>query len=279
MTGVLYICGTPIGNLEDITFRVVRILSEVDLIAAEDTRHTRKILNHYDIKGPMTSFHAHNQRAKAKTLLSRIAQGDSVALVTDAGMPGISDPGAELVSQAVEAGLAVQVVPGPSAVVAAIAVSGLRTDRFVFEGYLPRKGRKQALESYLFESRTVVFFESPQRLVATLQDIAEVLGERNLVVARELTKQYEDVYRGSVSAAQEHFTANPPRGEITVLLGGSSEKKVKPVLEVGLLQEEVAALQQQKVSRAEALQRVAKRYGVSRRQLYQLLLEGSSKEG
>ncbi|MEW6541682.1 MAG: 16S rRNA (cytidine(1402)-2'-O)-methyltransferase [Bacillota bacterium] len=278
--GTLYLCGTPIGNLEDVTLRMLRVLGEADLIAAEDTRHTRKLLGRYGIKTPLTSFHAHNRVRKTPELLERLRAGASVALVSDAGMPGISDPGAELVAEAARAGFNVVPVPGPSAVLTALVVSGLRTDRFVFEGFLPRRGRKRALEGLRGERRTVVLFEAPTRLHATLEDILEVLGNRMVVVARELTKQHEEVFRGTVIEAREHFTAHPPRGEFTLVLEGGAGEPVSLAPEPVSLAPEPAALAAQLAelhaagsTRGNALREVARRHGMSRRQLYGLLVD------
>jgi 16S rRNA (cytidine1402-2'-O)-methyltransferase len=271
--GTLYLCGTPIGNLEDVTLRVLRLLAEVDLVAAEDTRQTRKLLSHYGIRTPLTSFHAYNRKKKAEEILARLRRGASVALVSDAGTPGISDPGADLVALAVREGIRVVPVPGPSAVLAALVVSGFRTDRFVFEGFLPRKGRKRVLEALRDERRTVVLFESPRRLVATLEDILDVLGDREVAVARELTKQHEEIFRGTVTAARARFAAQPPRGEITLVLAGAAHKEFatrNPDRET--LAAEVAELQARGRTRPEALREVARRYGVRRRELYGLLL-------
>lgn len=269
--GTLYLCGTPIGNLEDVTLRALRVLGEVDLIAAEDTRHTRKLLGRYGIKTPLTSFHAHNRTRKAPELLERLRQGASVALVSDAGMPGVSDPGSELAAQAVREGFAVVPVPGPSAVLAALVVSGLRTDRFVFEGFLPRRGRRGALEALRGERRTVVLFEAPTRLLATLADILDVLGDRRVAVARELTKQFEEVFRGTVAEAREHFTARAPRGELTLVLEGAAGEPLPVAAEPAALAVEVAELQAAGSARADALREVARRYGMRRRELYGML--------
>lgn len=271
--GTLYLCGTPIGNLEDVTLRVLRVLGEADLIAAEDTRHTRKLLGRYGIKTPLTSFHAHNRVRKTPELLERLRAGASVALVSDAGMPGISDPGAELVAEAARAGFNVVPVPGPSAVLTALVVSGLRTDRFVFEGFLPRRGRKRALEGLRGERRTVVLFEAPTRLQATLEDILEVLGNRMVVVARELTKQHEEVFRGTVIEARAHFTALPPRGEFTLVLEGGAGEPVSLAPEPAALAAQLAELQAAGSTRGNALREVARRHGMSRRQLYGLLVD------
>lgn len=272
--GKLYLCGTPIGNLEDVTLRVLRLLAEVDLIAAEDTRHTRKLLNHYEIRTPLTSFHAHSQEKKVGQLLDRLHQGASVALVSDAGMPGISDPGVDLVARAIQDDIQVVPLPGPSAVLAALVVSGLRTDRFVFEGFLPRRGRRRALEALRGERRTMVVFEAPMRLLATLNDILDVLGNRRITVARELTKHYEEVFRGTVQEAQLHFTTQPPRGEITLVLEGSTgEEAPAEIPGPVILAAEVNELQAGGRTRPDALREVARRYGMRRRELYGLLYE------
>ncbi|MDP2954543.1 MAG: 16S rRNA (cytidine(1402)-2'-O)-methyltransferase, partial [Chloroflexota bacterium] len=215
----LYIVATPIGNLEDITLRAIRVLGEVGLIAAEDTRTTRKLLSRYSIKTPLTSYHDHNKESKLPYLL-RVLQEKDMALVSDAGMPGISDPGYELVVKAVEEGIQVVPVPGPSAVTTALAISGLPTDQFVYLGYLPRRRgqRRLALQEVSGESRTLVIFEAPHRLRDSMEDIRAVLGDRRLAVCRELTKVYEEVFRGTVSQALEHFTE--PRGEFTLVIAG-----------------------------------------------------------
>jgi len=226
-TGALYLCATPIGNLEDITVRVLRILKEVSIIAAEDTRHTRKLLSYYDIHTPLTSYHEHNKTEKGPKLISRLYQGQDIALVSDAGTPGISDPGQDLVALAVMEGIRIVPVPGPSAVITALVCSGLPTDKFVFEGFLPRvkKARAVTLEKIVAEDRTVIFYESPHRVVRTLQEIRKLAGERPIAVARELTKVYEEVVRGTLSSVIEKFVINQPRGEFVVVLGGRDKNK------------------------------------------------------
>lgn len=218
--GVLYIVATPIGNLEDITFRAVRILREADLIAAEDTRHSRKLLSHFGISKPLTSYFDHNKELKGRYILDQLAEGVSVALITDAGTPCISDPGYQLVRDAVAAGFAVVPVPGPSAAVTALSASGLPTDAFVFEGFLPNKQgkRREKLAMVKGEQRVVIFYESPNRLLATLTDLREVLGERELVVARELTKIYEEFIRGSCSLVIEKLQDRTIKGEVVILV-------------------------------------------------------------
>lgn len=223
MMSKIYLVATPIGNLEDITYRAVRLLKEVDLIAAEDTRHTRKLLEHYGILTPLTSFHQYNEEKKSLELILKVKAGTSLALVTDAGMPGISDPGYRLVVQAWAEGVEVTPVPGPTAFVSALVVSGMTTDRFVFEGFFPRKknSRRQRLQELLFEPRTMIFYEAPHRLIKTLEDIQAVMGEDRLImIARELTKKYEEKRRGSVKEVLAHFQKNPPKGEIVLVIAG-----------------------------------------------------------
>jgi 16S rRNA (cytidine1402-2'-O)-methyltransferase len=221
--GTLYVVATPIGNLEDITLRALRVLGSVDIIAAEDTRHTRKLLTHHGISRPLLSFHAHNEQRQVPRLLALLQEGHSMALVTDAGTPGIADPGYSLLQALVQHAIPVVPIPGPTAVMAALAIAGLPTDRFVFEGFLPPKGgrRRQRLEALREEPRTVVLYESPYRLVRLLQDIVTCLGpERRVVVTRELTKHFEEVQRGTASVLLDVFQARTVRGECTVLIAG-----------------------------------------------------------
>lgn len=219
--GTLYLVATPIGNLEDITTRALRILAVVSLIAAEDTRHTRKLLQHFAIQTPLTSYHEHNKIGKIDDVLAVLAQND-VALVSDAGTPGLNDPGYELVQAAIEAGFPVSPIPGPSAPIAALVASGLPTDAFLFLGYLPRKraARRRALAGLADMPYTLIFLEAPHRLLAALEDIAAELGERQLAVARELTKLHEEIFRGPPGAAHTHFSLQPPKGEITLVVSG-----------------------------------------------------------
>ncbi|BAY40484.1 hypothetical protein NIES2111_48690 [Nostoc sp. NIES-2111] len=269
----LYIVGTPIGNLEDITFRAVRILQNVDLIAAEDTRHTGKLLQHLQVKTPQISYHEHNRTSRIPELLEHLHNGKAIALVSDAGMPGISDPGYELVKACVEAGICVVPIPGASAAITALSAAGLPTDRFVFEGFLPAKGqqRREYLEALETESRTLIFYESPHRLRETLQDLAEVWGsDRQIVLARELTKLYEEFWRGSIEDAIAHYQQREPQGEYTVLVAG------KPPSQTQLTEEQLKAeLQQlisQGISRSQASRQLAKYTSLNRRQVYQLAL-------
>lgn len=268
-SGVLYVCGTPIGNLEDVSIRLLKTLRKVDLIACEDTRHTLKLLNRYKIRKPLTSYHQHSHKAKENHILRELLLGKNVALVSDAGMPSISDPGTELVRQALEEGINVQTIPGPSALVTALALSGLDAQSFVFMGFLPSKSgpRRNLLAAMKFEQRTMVFYEAPHRLLKTLLDIQELLGgDRQAAVARELTKAFEEVRRGRVEEVLQHFQAREPRGEFTVVLQGASpETQVK---EIPAIAGEVSALVAQGWDKKEALKKKAREYGISKSDLY-----------
>ena len=276
-SGILYLCATPIGNLEDITLRVLRVLQEVDLIAAEDTRRTRKLLNHYHIRAELTSYHEHNRRSKGESLLGQLAAGKSVALVSDAGMPGISDPGEELVLEALSRGISVIPLPGPSALITALVVSGLSAERFVFEGFLPRKkkDRAQRLNDLAAENRTVIIYEAPHRLIKTLEELQSYLGDRPASAARELTKRYEEVRRGSLSQLLEHFNVHEPKGEFVLVVGGcsGSRETVKEEQEYRSLtpDEHVRRLTAEGMPSNEAIKKVARQMGVPRRELYQRL--------
>ncbi|MGQ9558762.1 MAG: 16S rRNA (cytidine(1402)-2'-O)-methyltransferase [Desulfurispora sp.] len=226
VSGTLYLCATPIGNLGDITLRALEVLRGVDLVAAEDTRRTRQLLAHYDIHVPLTSFHEHNWKSKGPQLVRQLQEGRSIALVTDAGMPGISDPGSELVALAVEAGLKVVPVPGATAAIAALVVSGLPAERFCFEGFLPARAaeRRRALADLAGERRTLVFYEAVHRVDKTLADMLAVLGDRRICVARELTKLHEEIWRGTLSGAVEYFSGRPLKGEFTLVVEGAPEE-------------------------------------------------------
>lgn len=271
--GTLYIVGTPIGNLEDMTVRAVRILQTVDLIAAEDTRHTGKLLHHFQIKTPQISYHEHNRMIRVPELVAKLQQGLAIALVSDAGMPGISDPGYELVKACAEEGFTVVPIPGASAVIAALSASGLPSDRFIFEGFLPAKSqaRRTHLESLQSESRTIVFYESPHRLRATLQDLADSLGsDRKITLARELTKLHEEFWRGTTADAIELYTKREPQGEYTIVVAGA--EVVKVVLSDTTLRSELQTLLNQGLSRSDASRQLAQQTSLSRRQIYQLAL-------
>ncbi|MCF2147832.1 16S rRNA (cytidine(1402)-2'-O)-methyltransferase [Desmonostoc muscorum LEGE 12446] len=269
----LYVVGTPIGNLEDMTFRAVRILQTVDIIAAEDTRHTGKLLQHFEVKTPQISYHEHNRTSRIPELLEYLTNDKAIALVSDAGMPGISDPGYELVKACIEAGISVVPIPGASAAITALSAAGLPTDRFVFEGFLPAKTqqRREHLESLQTESRTLIFYESPHRLQDTLQDLAEVWGsDRQIVLGRELTKLYEEFWRGTIAEAIAHYSQREPQGEYTLVLAGIPASQ--PQLTEEELKSELKQLISQGISRSQASRQLAKVTSLPRRQLYQLAL-------
>jgi 16S rRNA (cytidine1402-2'-O)-methyltransferase len=269
--GTLYLVATPIGNLEDITARALRILREAALIAAEDTRHTRGLLTHFDIHTPLTSYFEHNKLSKLDEILEALNTGD-VALVSDAGTPALSDPGYELVQAALEAGFKVVPVPGPSAVVAALVASGLPTDAFVYLGFLPRKDseRRKLLESIAAEPRTLVAYESPHRLLETLAEIQATLGNRRVAVARELTKMFEEIYRGPVSEAHAHFTAKGVAGEITLVIAGAAGQPTEKWAE-SRVREKLAEWLESGLKRKEAAKKVAELSGWSARDVYNLV--------
>jgi 16S rRNA (cytidine1402-2'-O)-methyltransferase len=270
----LYLVATPIGNLEDITYRAVRILSEADLIACEDTRQTRKLLDHYGIAKPTVSYHEHNESERAAELVERIRAGATVALVSDAGMPLVSDPGYRLVRAAVEAGIPVVPIPGPSAVLSALAASGLPTDAFHFAGFLPSKPiqRQKMLEALAEEHATLIFFEAPHRVAESLAAIEEVLGPRPVVVARELTKLHEEFLRGTAAEIRGVVESRDAvKGEITILVG----KALAPPADDRPIEEAVEELVNGGIPRMEAMKQVARRRGLSKREVYDQLLRQS----
>ena len=269
--GTLYLVATPIGNLQDITGRALGILKQVSLIAAEDTRQTRKLLDHYQIHTPLISYHEHNKLSRLAEVINALAQTD-VALVSDAGTPALNDPGFELVKATLQAGYPVSPIPGPSAPLAALVASGLPTDAFLYLGYLPRKsGERQALLKQIASlTYTLVFLETPHRLLAALQDLQAVLGERSIAVARELTKLHEEIFRGSLSQASAHFTAQPPRGEITLVIAGNTTRSVWSEEQVRNF---IEGLQSEGDSAAHIAAEAAAASGWSRRALYQLVMQ------
>lgn len=279
MAGMLYICATPIGNLEDITLRTLRILKEVDLIAAEDTRHSIKLLNHFEINTPMTSYHEFNKYDKAKTLVAKMAAGADIALITDAGTPAISDPGEELVRQCHEAGIEVTSLPGPSAFVTALTISGKPTRRFCFEGFLPydKKEREEILSQLAAETRTIILYEAPHKLRRTLADLYEVLGNRRISLCRELTKKHETNFRTTLEGAIAYYNAEEPKGEFVLVIEGADPVKLKEEEMQEFLSmtipEHVAYYMNQNMDKKEAMKRAAKDRGVSKRDIYQALLE------
>jgi 16S rRNA (cytidine1402-2'-O)-methyltransferase len=279
MSGTLYLCATPIGNLEDMTLRVLRVLKEVDIIAAEDTRNSIKLLNHFDIHTPMTSYHEFNKIEKAHQLVDQLMQGKNIALITDAGTPGISDPGEELVKIAYEAGVKVTSLPGASAVVTALTLSGLSTRRFAFEAFLPKdkKLRKAVLEEMNRETRTIVMYEAPHHLKATLKELLAALGDRKITLCRELTKKFEEADRMSLSEAIAYYEEHDPRGEYVLVIEGRDwrelEEEKQQAWESMSLEEHMKLYEDQGIEHKEAMKRVAKDRGISKRDVYKQLLE------
>ncbi|MDY6937832.1 MAG: 16S rRNA (cytidine(1402)-2'-O)-methyltransferase [Cyanobacteriota bacterium] len=272
-SGSLYIVGTPIGNLEDITFRAVRVLQEVDAIAAEDTRHTGKLLKHFQIATPQIAYHDRNRSQRIPQLIDRLLTGESLALVTDAGMPGISDPGYELVKACAAAGIATVPIPGASAGITALSASGIASDRFFFEGFLPTKPktRSSRLEVLQSQTCTLILYEAPHRLRQTLADLAEKLGrDRPLTIARELTKLYEEFWRGTLEEAIAYYTQKAPQGEFTLVVAGATE--TLPTLSQTAIVEELKTLMNQGISRSQASRQLAHQTAHSRRELYEIAL-------
>lgn len=267
---ILYVVATPIGNLEDISLRALRILREVKLIAAEDTRKTRRLLNHYDIKTPMTSYFEHNKMIKLDYILDCLGEGD-VALVSDAGTPGISDPGYELIKAAKERNIQVVPVPGASAIVSALSISGLPTDRFTYLGFLPRKSgaRTKLLESVMSDPGTLIIYESPHRLAGTLKNILEILGDRSMVVCRELTKIHEEAFKGTISEAITHFIE--PRGEFTLVIEGKDESTDPHITET--IKDKLRSMRKSGLTAREAIGRISGETGLSRKELYRAWLK------
>ena len=283
MQGKLYLCATPIGNLDDITFRVLRTLKEVDLIAAEDTRHSIKLLNHFEIKTPMTSYHEFNKIEKAGYLVDKIREGTTIALITDAGTPGISDPGEELVRQCYEAGIEVTSLPGPAACITALTMSGMATRRFSFEAFLPsdKKERARILKELTGETRTIVLYEAPHHLKRTLSELMEVLGDRQISLCRELTKKYETVMRTTISGALTFYGTEEPRGEYVLVIEGKDvketiEEKEKAWKSVPI-EEHMERNLSQGMDKKAAMKQVAKDRGIRKRDVYQSLMEGETK--
>ncbi len=278
MAGMLYLCATPIGNLEDITFRVVRILKEVDVIAAEDTRNSIKLLNHFDIKTPMTSYHEFNKIEKAYKLVEMIREGKNIALITDAGTPGISDPGEDLVRICLEEGIEVTSLPGPVAAVTALTMSGLPTRRFAFEAFLPRekKERAQILRDLENETRTIVMYEAPHRLTKTLEELYEVLGNREITICKELTKKHENKLCTDLSGAISYYNENEPRGEYVLVIKGKTHQEIKEEEQASWeemsIEDHMEHYLSQGIDKKEAMKLVAKDRGVSKRDIYQALL-------
>ena len=279
MAGKLYLCATPIGNLEDITYRVVRTLNEVDLIGAEDTRNSIKLLNHFDIKTPMTSYHEFNKYDKAKQLVEMMKEGKNIAIITDAGTPGISDPGEEVVRQCFEAGIQVTSLPGPAACITALTMSGQKTRRFCFEAFLPKdkKEKVAVLEELKNETRTIIIYEAPHRLARTLKELRETLGNRQLTLCRELTKKYEEADKTTIDQAIEKYNEKEPRGEYVLVIEGKSQEEVqeenKQKWESMTIEEHMEYYISQGNDKKSAMKLVAKDRGVSKRDIYNQLIK------
>lgn len=279
MAGKLYLCATPIGNLEDITFRVLRTLKEVDLIAAEDTRNSIKLLNHFEIKTPMTSYHEYNKIEKAYKLVEKLQEGKNIALITDAGTPGISDPGEELVRICYENGIEVTSLPGPAACITALTMSGLPTRRFAFEAFLPRdkKERARVLEELAQESRTMIVYEAPHHLLKTLKELYVVLGNRELTVCKELTKRYENATKTTFEDVIRFYEDNEPKGEYVLVIPGKTfetkEQEAREAWESLSIEEHMVHYEASGMERKEAMKQVAKDRGISKRDVYQALLK------
>lgn len=279
MAGKLYLCATPIGNLEDITYRVVRTLQEVDLIAAEDTRNSIKLLNHFEIKTPMTSYHEYNKIEKGKKLVEKLQEGINIALITDAGTPGISDPGEELVKMCYEAGIEVTSLPGAAACITALTLSGLSTRRFAFEAFLPsdKKDKQVVLKELEKETRTIILYEAPHRLVRTLQELLEALGNRSITVCRELTKKHETAFATTLEEAISYYEANEPKGECVLVLEGKSREELKQEevakWEEMSIEEHMAYYLEKGIDKKESMKMVAKDRGISKRDVYQQLIK------
>lgn len=279
MSGILYLCATPIGNLEDITFRVIRTLKEVDLIAAEDTRHSKKLLNHFEINTPMTSYHEHNKEEKGKYLIGQLQIGKNIALITDAGTPAISDPGEDLVRLAYDAGVSVTSLPGACALITGLTLSGLSSRRFSFEAFLPRdnKERKRILNDLIDETRTIILYESPHRLAKTLMDLYETLGDRTITVVRELTKIHESIRWTSLSEAVKSYETNEPRGEYVLIIEGKSynelQQEMQSFWKEKTISEHMKFYMDQGSTKKEAMKSVAKDRGISKRDVYKVLID------
>ena len=278
MNGKLFLCATPIGNLEDITLRVLRTLKEADLIAAEDTRNSIRLLNHFEIRTPMTSYHEYNKIEKARILIEKMQSGMNIALITDAGTPGISDPGEELVRMCYEAGIEVTSLPGPAACVTALTLSGLPTRRFAFEAFLPmeKKERREILEELVNETRAIILYEAPHKLIRTLKDLREVLGNRRMTLCRELTKKHETAFRTTIDDLIAYYENEKPLGECVLVIEGKSRREIREEKAASWeeisLEEHMEIYEKQGLSRKDAMKQVAKDRGISKRDVYQQLI-------
>lgn len=279
MSGKLYLCATPIGNLEDITFRVIRTLKEVDLIAAEDTRHSIKLLNHFDIKTPMTSYHEFNKIEKAKHLVEKLIDGTNIALITDAGTPGISDPGEELVRQAYEAGIQVTSLPGAAACITGLTLSGLSTRRFAFEAFLPtdKKEKMLVLRELQNETRTIILYEAPHRLAKTLDELINTIGDRKITIVRELTKKFETVFQTTIKESIDYYKKNEPKGEYVLVIEGRTHEEMREEEQKEWMKltipEHLEIYIKQGMDKKDAMKSVAVDRGVTKRDIYQFMIQ------
>lgn len=276
MSGKLYICPTPIGNLEDMTYRTVRILNEVDVIAAEDTRHSIKLLNHFEISKPLTSYHEHNKDSKGGYLIDKLLDGESIALISDAGMPGISDPGEDIIKQAIENNIEIEVLPGATASITALVGSGIETGKFAFEGFLDRdkKVRRKQLEEVKEETRTIIFYESPHRLKETLKDMLNILGNRKIALNRELTKKYQEIIREDIETAINIFNEKEVKGEFVLIVEGfKGEKTIKNSYEELNEREYVIALMEEGMTKKDAIKAVCKDRKITKDIVYKQVLD------
>lgn len=275
MSGILYLCATPIGNLEDISIRAINTLKQVDIIAAEDTRHTLNLINHFEIKTPMISYHEHNKVTKGVQLIKYLLDGKNIALVTDAGTPGISDPGEDLVKLALENDIVVTSIPGACALINALIISGMSTRRFVFEGFIPtdKKEKKKVLERLIKETRTIIIYEAPHRLKLTLNELYNTLGNRDIVIARELTKKYEQIKRCDLKQALDYYQTNEAKGEFVIIIEGANEKilETETILKWQSISIEEHMEIYKNMDRKEAMKQVAKDRGMSKRDVYSYL--------
>jgi len=276
LVGTLYVVATPIGNLEDITLRALRVLKEVDVIAAEDTRHTQILLSHYGIRTPLTSYHEHNEKTKARQLMSRLERGEQIALVSDAGTPAISDPGYRLAVEAIRGGIPVIPIPGASALTAVLSAGGLPTDRFVFDGFLPAKKqeRRARLRALSSETRTLVIYEAPHRLTETLNDLVEILGDRETVLAREVSKVHEEFLRGRLTEVAKQIAGREIKGELTLLIGGS---RGQSEVSQEQIEEEIRKLKDDGLRVKEIAEILGEKYGYPKKEIYRLALTQSGR--
>ena len=277
LAGILYLCATPIGNLEDMTFRAVRILGEVDFIAAEDTRHTRKLLTHFDLHTALISYHEHNKFERGPELIQLLLEGKNIAVVSDAGLPGIADPGSHLAELAIAEKITVTPLPGANAALSGLICSGLDTTRFLFVGFLPKttKKRREVLAGIVEDKATLLFYESPHRLKDTLKELVDTFGDRKAVACRELTKKFEEFVRGTLVSLQEYFQQHQPRGEFTLIIEGNTnvnEEIIEQAIDEGSLVDAVQALMEKGIEKKAAMKEVAVRYKVAKREVYQALL-------